>query len=69
MPPRFPAGASRAIIITAFEMLRFRLIKEGEHLSMQRQNPDGTQTLLTMPNHAHVNGSTLSIICTQVDIG
>ena len=55
-------------MVTAFEMLRFRVVKEGEHISMLRHNPDGTQTLLTMPNHVHINGSTLSIICTQIEV-
>jgi hypothetical protein len=32
---------------------------------MVRDNPNGTQTPLTMPNHAHIKGSTLRTICTQ----
>jgi hypothetical protein len=35
---------------------------------MARDNPDGTQTPLTMPNHAHIKGSTLRTICTQSGI-
>jgi len=35
---------------------------------MQRENPDGTKTPLTMPNHERIKGSTLRIICTQVRI-
>jgi hypothetical protein len=35
---------------------------------MIRENPDGTKTPLTMPNHERIKGSTLRIICTQVRI-
>lgn len=33
------------------ELLGFRLIREKEHISMERINPDGTKTPLTMPNY------------------
>jgi hypothetical protein len=35
---------------------------------MARENPDGTQTVLTMPNHPRIKGSTLRTICTQAGI-
>jgi hypothetical protein len=35
---------------------------------MVRDNPDGTQTPLTMPNHSQIKGSTLRTICTQSGI-
>jgi hypothetical protein len=35
---------------------------------MVRRNDDGTATPLTMPNHAHIKGSTLRTICTQAGI-
>jgi hypothetical protein len=35
---------------------------------MLRQNPDGTRTPLTMPNHSHINGATLRTICRQSNI-
>jgi hypothetical protein len=49
-------------------MLGFRLIKEREHIAMIRENPDGTQTPLTMPNHPRIKASTLRTICTQARI-
>jgi hypothetical protein len=35
---------------------------------MERINPDGTQTPLTMPNHPKIKSSTLRTICTQARI-
>lgn len=35
---------------------------------MFRENPDGTGTPLTMPNHSFIKASTLRTICTQSGI-
>jgi len=35
---------------------------------MLRQNPDGSRTPLTLPNHRHIKGSTLRTILTQAQI-
>lgn len=35
---------------------------------MVRENPDGTITPLTMPNHPKIKASTLRTICTQASI-
>jgi len=35
---------------------------------MIRKNPDGTTTLLTLPNHKQIKSSTLRNICTQAGI-
>jgi len=44
------------------------LIREGSHIAMLRDNPDGTRTPLTMPNHRTIKGSTLRTILTQAGI-
>jgi len=46
--PKFPVDAPKAKVIKAFEKLGFRLVREGNHISMSRQNADGTNTPLTM---------------------
>jgi hypothetical protein len=38
------------------------------HISLVRENPDGTKTPLTMPNHPRIKASTLRTICTQAGI-
>lgn len=35
---------------------------------MIRDNPDGTRTPLTMPNHPKLKASTLRLICSQSNI-
>ncbi len=60
VPKRCPY---RRKVIKTFENLGFRIARMGEHISMVRENPDGTKTPLTMPNHDRIKGSTLRVIC------
>jgi len=65
---RFPVDAPKRKVVKALETLGFRTVREKEHISMARENPDGSQTPLTMPNHPKIKASTLRTICTQSGI-
>ena len=66
--PRFPVDVPKTKAIRTLEKLGFRVVREGNHISMIRENPDGSQTPLTMPNHRRIKGATLRRICTQSGI-
>jgi predicted RNA binding protein YcfA (HicA-like mRNA interferase family) len=65
---RCPVDAPRERGIKALERLGFRLVREGNHMAMLRENPDGPRTPLTMPNHRRLKGSTFRTILTQAGI-
>jgi predicted RNA binding protein YcfA (HicA-like mRNA interferase family) len=65
---KFPVDAPKSKVVRTLELLGFRMVREREHISMVRDNPDGTKTPLTIPNHARIKGSTLRNICTQAGI-
>jgi len=44
------------------------VVREKEPIALCRQNPNGTSTPMTIPNHATIKASTLRHICTQAGI-
>ncbi len=65
---KFPVDASKQKVVKALQSLGFQIIREKEHISMLRENHDGSKTPLTMPNHTKIKASTLRTICTQSGI-
>lgn len=65
---KFPVDAPKRKVVKALESLGFRMLRERGHISMERVNPDGSKTPLTMPNHPQIKASTLRTICTQAGI-
>ena len=65
---KFPVDAAKRRVIKALERLGFLMVREAEHIAMVRENPDGTRTSLTMPNHRRIKRATLRTICRQSGI-
>ena len=65
---KFPRDASKRKVIKTLENLGFKIVRIGSHISMMRENQDGTNIPLTMPNHEKIKGSTLRVICRQSSI-
>jgi hypothetical protein len=65
---KFPRDAPEPRVVKSPESLGFRLIREQEHISMVRDNEDGTRRPLTMANRGRIKISTLRTPCTQANV-
>ncbi|MEK7269852.1 MAG: type II toxin-antitoxin system HicA family toxin [Planctomycetota bacterium] len=65
---KFPVDAPKRKVLAALSRLGFHIVREGNHIALQRANPDRTLTPMTIPNHPRLKGSTLRTICRQANI-
>ncbi|MFH1049872.1 MAG: type II toxin-antitoxin system HicA family toxin [bacterium] len=65
---KFPVDVPKGKVIKTFQNLGFDIVREGNHIIMERPNMDGTVTPLVMPNHKNINSGTLRAIVNQVGL-
>lgn len=65
---KFPADAPLRRVLKALEILGFTVVREAQHVALERQNADGARTPMTLPNHRRIKSATLRAICTQSGI-
>lgn len=65
---KFPVDAPQKNVLKAFGRLGFVVVREGNHVIMERKNSDGTVTPLVFPNHRTIKTGTLRGILTQSGI-
>lgn len=68
MTAKFPVDAPIESVLSTLERLGFNIVRRGNHISLVRENQDGTRTPMTLPNHRRIKGSTLRTVLTQAGI-
>ncbi|MHB0876803.1 MAG: type II toxin-antitoxin system HicA family toxin [Anaerolineae bacterium] len=65
---RFPHDAPRERVLKALAALGFRVVRDGNHIALTRDNPDGSRIPMTLPNHRTIKASTLRTVLSQAGI-
>jgi predicted RNA binding protein YcfA (HicA-like mRNA interferase family) len=64
----FPKDPPLRKVLAAFVLLGFRVVREGNHIALVRENDDGSRTPMTLPNHPKIKAGTLQSACRQAGI-
>ena len=63
---KFPEDSNKNYVLKTFKKLGFEIVREGNHIIMERKNQDGSITPLVMPNLKTINSGTLRAIVNQI---
>ena len=59
----WPHDAPRQRVLKALERLGLRVVRIGNHISLEGCGTDGSRVTMTLPNHRRIKGSTLRTAC------
>ena len=62
---KFPVDPRKDRVLKALAKLGFEVIREHSHIVLERRNPDGSKTPMTIPNHLNVRSGTLRAALNQ----
>ena len=62
---KFPKDVRREDALAAMKRLGFYVVREREHIYLERVSADGKKTPMVMPNHRRIKSFTLRMILTQ----
>ena len=65
---KFPVDAPKNDVLKAFGRLGFVVVREANHIIMERKNTDDTITPLVFPNQNVIKSGTLRAVLTQAGI-
>ncbi len=65
---KFPVDATKQDVLRALSTIGFIIVREGNHIILERLNSDGSKTPLVLPNHRIIKSGTLRAMLTQSGI-
>ncbi len=65
---KFPTDVPKQKGLKTFKSLGFEIVREGNHIIMERINPDDSITPLVLPNHNFISSGTLRAIVRQIGL-
>jgi predicted RNA binding protein YcfA (HicA-like mRNA interferase family) len=65
---KFPKDARKADVLHAMQELGFYIVREREHIYLERKTQEGRKIPMVIPNHPRIKASTLRSILMQSKI-